>query len=248
MNRKSASGLSLILLLASICFSQTEPKKTADKISTSSATTEIVGWQAPSANDRKSYAISLDRSVKHHGDAGLSIRSIVPHPANPNNTFVRQEINAAGYLNKRMRFTVFAKIEDVESANFWMQVNRDDMVVVNDDHMSSRPLKGTADWRRYDIVLDVPASSSLIVLGISLKGSGQVWVDDLSLEEVGLEVPVTTVKSSSEIEAGSMSFIQQYKSANPEAYELGLKVAKEKPNTLPKKPRNLDFEERELRP
>ena len=52
------------------------------------------------------------------------------------------------------------------------------------------PSRGTTDWTRYEIVLDVPAEAQRLAFGILLAGGGQVWMDDLKFEVVP-----TTVKT-----------------------------------------------------
>jgi hypothetical protein len=59
------------------------------------------------------------------------------------------------------------------------------------DNMQSRPIKGTADWKRCDVVLDVSSDASAIAFGLLLAGPGQVWFDDLHIEAVDSTVPVT---------------------------------------------------------
>jgi hypothetical protein len=84
--------------------------------------------------------------------------------------------------------------------------------------MGGRPIKGTADWKKYEIVLDVPEESSQIAFGILMKGKGRVWLDDITFEVVDNKVESTGIA----IEAQDV--------------ELTL------PADLPKKPANLDFE------
>ena len=43
-------------------------------------------------------------------------------------------------------------------------------------HRSAR-----SDWRKYDVVLDVPSEAQNIAFGVLLAGEGQVWTDDVSL-------------------------------------------------------------------
>jgi hypothetical protein len=55
-----------------------------------------------------------------------------------------------------------------------------------------RPIRGTTDWRKYEIVLDVPDDSAGIFFGLLLIGPrGKAWVDDLNLEIVDNKVPTT---------------------------------------------------------
>ena len=59
------------------------------------------------------------------------------------------------------------------------------------DNMQGRPLKGTIDWTRVEIVLDVPTEAKDIAFGILLSRDGQVWLDDLKFEVVPTSVPVS---------------------------------------------------------
>jgi hypothetical protein len=51
--------------------------------------------------------------------------------------------------------------------------------------MDSRPMKGTADWKGYEIVLDMPADAQYLAVGALSEGKGQIWADDLRLEVAG---------------------------------------------------------------
>ena len=59
------------------------------------------------------------------------------------------------------------------------------------DNMQERPIKGTTDWTRYEIVLDVPEAAQRLAFGILLAGGGQVWMDDLKFEVVPTTVKTT---------------------------------------------------------
>jgi hypothetical protein len=58
--------------------------------------------------------------------------------------------------------------------------------------MEDRPITGTTDWQRAEVVLDVPEGSDGICYGFLLsRGRGEAWADSLSLTKVGKEVPET---------------------------------------------------------
>ena len=52
-------------------------------------------------------------------------------------------------------------------------------------------VKGTTNWTKYEIVLDVPSNATLIVYGALLAGTGQIWVDHLSFEIADTSVETT---------------------------------------------------------
>ena len=64
------------------------------------------------------------------------------------------------------------------------------------DNMQSRPIKGTADWKPCEVVLEVPGGATAIWFGLLLSGPGQVWFDDLQVEAVDATVPVTGTAGS----------------------------------------------------
>jgi hypothetical protein len=91
---------------------------------------------------------------------------------------------------------------------------------ISSDFMGDRPIKGTNDWRQFDVVLDVPnEDSTQIYFGALLSGKGQVWVDDFRFEIVDKSVKTTG-----------------------RVHQTG-KSKQEFPKGLPKGPKNLDFEQ-----
>jgi len=59
--------------------------------------------------------------------------------------------------------------------------------------MQDRSIKGTTDWKKYEIVLDVPDGSKALAYGVVLSGNGKVWFDNLKIEEVDKSIPVTNI-------------------------------------------------------
>jgi hypothetical protein len=62
------------------------------------------------------------------------------------------------------------------------------------DNMQDRPIKGTTDWQRYNVVLNVPPDSTGISFGILLDGAGEVWLSGTKFDVVGADVPATGVE------------------------------------------------------
>jgi hypothetical protein len=59
------------------------------------------------------------------------------------------------------------------------------------DNMQNRAVKGTTDWQRYDVVLDVAEEAGAIAFGILLSGRGQGWISGIRFEPVGRDVETT---------------------------------------------------------
>ncbi|KAB2352595.1 hypothetical protein [Actinomadura rudentiformis] len=49
------------------------------------------------------------------------------------------------------------------------------------DNMGDRPVRGTADWQRYEVVLDVPRAAVNVAYGVLLVGAGVVSIAGIRL-------------------------------------------------------------------
>ena len=67
------------------------------------------------------------------------------------------------------------------------------------DEMEDRPIQGTQDWKRYEVVVSIPKESEFITFGMLLYGRGQVWLEDMHLEVEEIDSAQTP---QSEIEKG----------------------------------------------
>lgn len=103
-----------------------------------------------------------------------------------------QTISAEDYRGGRWRLSADMKTEQAGRAQMWMRVDGDNRKTLAFDNMDSRPVSGTTDWKRYQIVLDVPSDSIDIAFGFFLMQSGKVWADNFKLEKVDASVPVTS--------------------------------------------------------
>ena len=104
-----------------------------------------------------------------------------------------QNCNPDEYLGKRVKLTGYVKSEDVEGwAGLWFRVDqkREDYAK-SFDNMKERAVKGTTEWTKYEIVLDVPLDASNLAYGALLSGKGKIWFDNLTFEIVDDTVPTT---------------------------------------------------------
>jgi hypothetical protein len=99
-----------------------------------------------------------------------------------------QDFRADHSAGKRVRFSAFVKTTNAQWAGLWMRVDEGAEMVAF-DNMQNRPIKGSSDWQKYDVVLDVPQDATGIFLGVLLAGgAGEVWINDAKIEVVGSEV------------------------------------------------------------
>jgi hypothetical protein len=109
---------------------------------------------------------------------------------------VTQTIAADDYRGKRVRFAARVKTDKVRGwSGLTLRVVTADQRVLGYDDMSTRPLRGTLDWREVAVVMDVDPNAASITFGLRLNdGTGQVWMDGLRFEEVAADDPALSIK------------------------------------------------------
>jgi hypothetical protein len=154
---------------------------------------DLPGWWHAGTN-MMGYSVDVDRTVSHGGKASARIKSVVPDPTGFGS--LMQVSKPDKFLGKRVRMSAWVKTEDLKRpSGLWMRVDgpaHDPTKPLTVDVMSNRPILGTRQWQRYEIVLDVPADAGDIAFGAHMSGTGTLWVDDFQFEEVPKTIPVTS--------------------------------------------------------
>jgi len=57
--------------------------------------------------------------------------------------------------------------------------------------MTDRPIRGTTDWQKIEMVTDVPSEPCTINFGPTLYGTGELWCDDFQIDIVPSNTPIT---------------------------------------------------------
>ncbi len=142
------------------------------------------------------YEQGVDSDVLFNGKKSAYLRSKGLEPEGFGT--LMQTFQASAYLGKRLRYSAYVKSEEVENwAGLWMRVDGVEKgTSLAFDNMQNRPIKGTTEWQRYEIVLSVPQDSTNIAFGILLEGSGQVWLSDIQFAEVSSDVQVTDLSKA----------------------------------------------------
>jgi hypothetical protein len=147
------------------------------------------GWIAAGTNP-SDYEMGVDRMTLFEGKPSAFLRS--KKKVEEGFGTMMQLVEPRQYAGKRVRFSAAVKSRDVESwAGLWMRIDGRAREVLAFDNMQSRPIKGTTDWKRYDVVLDVDKNASGIAFGILLGETGVVWLSGVRFEVVDRSVPVT---------------------------------------------------------
>ena len=149
------------------------------------------GWQAVTDGSGE-YTVTSDGARRDGGQgfAGATIKANVDDPRG--SAMLAQSIRADMYRGKRIRLSGYLKTINVNqgTAVLFMRVDGNG-VVQTSDYMQNRPMMLTTDWQREDIVLDIPRDAIGVTYGFLLGGTGQAWLDEVSIEVVGKDVPTT---------------------------------------------------------
>ncbi len=150
------------------------------------------GWIKAGSNPND-YEMGVDTSIHRGGQAS----AFVKFTAKDVHGFgtLMQTSGTGEYSGKRVRFSAYLKSEKINNgwAGLWLRVDGGTPPPLAFDNMQGRPLKGTTDWKRVEIVLDVPPTAVDLAFGVLLAGDGEVWMDDLKFEVVSKDVPVTNI-------------------------------------------------------
>jgi hypothetical protein len=147
------------------------------------------GW-FHAGNQPKDYAMSVDHKVVHGGKSSAHLKSIVAQTTGFGT--LMQTFKAEAFRGKRLRMSGYVRAQEVADwAGLWLRVDGPKGQPQAFDNMQQRPIKGSSEWQKYQIVLDVPEDANEIAFGILLTGQGEVWLDDLNFETVGKDVPTT---------------------------------------------------------
>jgi|GEM_PF-4945523 len=148
------------------------------------------GWErSDPLGSMSRYSFQLDGEIKRSGVTSVRIQSC--EYAADAYTVLRQQFLADAFRGRRVRLVAYLRVADVSRwVGLRMRIagSAAHMVI---DNMKDRSLRGTGDWQRCEIVLDVPRDATLIAIGAIFLGQGTLWADDFEFAVVGDEVPTT---------------------------------------------------------
>ena len=106
-------------------------------------------------------------------------------------------------IGKRVRFSAEIRTVDIaQLCGLWIRADRyigdtDYHEVASFDNMrvpAGRAITGTTPWRRHAVVVDLPAGTTALKMGVNLDGLGSIWLRDVVLEEVDATVASTSMQ------------------------------------------------------
>jgi hypothetical protein len=147
-----------------------------------------VGWYRAGMTP-KNYDMGIDKGAGQNGTNAGTMKSIEQKVEGWGT--LMQDCSPEKFLGKKIRMSAFMKTKDLkDKATFWLRVDQaNSNTALSFDNMMKRPIKGTTDWTKYEIILDVPSNASNIAFGAMLVGGGQIWFDNFNFEVVGDAAP-----------------------------------------------------------
>jgi len=164
----------------------------------------VKGWFL-AGSAQQSYRASYDRKVFHSGKVSARLESA--EKKIQGFATLMQDFSAKNYRDKRMAVSAYIKTQDVTGwTGLWMQVEGAGKDSLGFDNMKNRALKGSLDWKKYSVILDIPKESKLIGFGILLSGEGTVWINGVKFQEVEKSVSVTNMNIPLPLEPENLDF------------------------------------------
>ena len=115
------------------------------------------------------------------------------------NIYCRVLLDSIYYSSEKIKLTGFIKTENVTDGytGLWMRIDPS----VGFDNMNDRGVKGTTDWKKFEIELDLnPSKAKKIVVGGLLVGKGKMWIDNLQVTIDGKQLNDAPLKELSKAE------------------------------------------------
>jgi len=129
------------------------------------------------------YSRVLDSTYVKSGKYSVSIEFKKGIPAFDSWTFAIPD----NYAGRKITLSGYIKTENVTDgyAGLWMRIDPS----IAFDNMGKNGVKGTTDWTKYEITLDMnPEKTKQIFIGGLLSGKGKMWIDDLKVSIDGKEI------------------------------------------------------------
>jgi len=140
-------------------------------------------------DDAGAFSIDCAGGVSGTGGMVADVDATSPVIASAGSALAVAAGKAAG---RRVRLSASVRTELTSGwAGMWMNAAPGSGGDVAHGAMDDRRLSGFADWQRVDIVLDMPEERPHVSFGAFVAGHGRAWFDDVRLETVGDDVPLT---------------------------------------------------------
>ncbi len=171
-----------------------------------------VAWTFFDPDDDPAVRVSTDSAVAVEGSRSLRIER-----GERGATRVAQRLGPATFKAKTpilLRLSGAVRARDAGAASLWLRVAGEHGVLFLDSRGDAREPdsryaesaaadpEGALTWHRYTLELPLPTDAREIALGVSLRGAGVAWFDDLSLVAIDLtELPPPAPRATAYVDA-----------------------------------------------
>jgi serine/threonine protein kinase len=163
----------------------------------------------------ENYEMTIDNLTKRSGMASARISYVSGNPQLFGT--MMQKIKADSFRGKRIMMAAWMRTKDAYRAQLWMRIDGPSKLL-GFDNMGNRPVIGTSDWTRYQIVLDVPSETQYVAFGALLIGTGHLWVDDFEFIEVSGSVSSTNLLTPANLEATKFDYFNKPEGVDSSVY------------------------------
>lgn len=156
-------------------------KKYSDALSKNSLNNWVIG-----GSSSNSYEIGVDNNSFYSVAPSFYIKSTSENIKNDVNGTLTQRLKPDKYKGKRIKISAYVKSEYPEkignTSYFYISGHSDEDAV--------KTIYNTKDWQQLAFVVDIPETAKYFDYGVSLWGTGQIWIDDLKIKIVDKSVPL----------------------------------------------------------
>ncbi len=150
---------------------------------------KVKDWFLAGSHPRD-YEYDVLQDEVFEGKRAVALRCIAEKPGGFGT--LMQQCAPDHFIAHRVRFSGALRSRNVDDwAGLWFRVDGGSGRTLAFDNMQERSVRGTTDWARYDVVLDVADDATQLAYGVLLSGTGEVAVADFRLEQVGTDVATT---------------------------------------------------------
>jgi serine/threonine-protein kinase len=151
------------------------------------------GW-TKLGNNPQGYKVTIDRESAYIGSQSVLIESIKNNINAKGSVSLTQTVDAANYVGRRVSLSFYSKGASINGATglvFQMYNSNSEII---DQVFKNFSNKEQIDyWRKTSLAVDVLESTSFLLFGVYLTGQGKVWIDNISIEVVDTNTPLTDI-------------------------------------------------------
>lgn len=140
------------------------------------------GWKR--VGSEEGFDLGLEPDGGRGGSACARLQGIAPEDGAM--VGIAQTVDVTRWRGRRVRLSAWIRTEAVaEWGGLFFRVSDGDGELVSYGNTRRDPIRGTTEWRRYEVVVEIPETAVSALFGAHLYGMGTLWTDDFDLEAVG---------------------------------------------------------------